>query len=190
MAGERAQAVVALHHDGLRPISSDDRLHLRIGGLDRRRDLADIGLAFDLVIGDAHGVEHRLDDAHGVALRLARQDARLLLEEAHHHADRQRILDGDAADRVDRVEHAGLLDEEQRAAIAVGEPGADRDAFVLLADAHESRIAHLCERAQQTFARRDVGHRDDELDPARLDLADDARAAKEILRRVARDTCG
>ena len=100
------------------------------------------------------------------------------------------VLDGDAADRVDRIEQAGLLDQEQRAAIAVGEPGADRDALVLLADAHEARVAHLRERAQQALTRRDVGHRDDELDPARLDLADDARAAKEILRRVARDTCG
>ena len=61
---------------------------------------------------------------------------------------------------------------------AIGEPGADPDPFVLLADADEARILCLRERAQQAFAGGDVGHRDDELDVARLDLANDAAAQK------------
>ena len=87
-------------------------------------------------------------------------------------------------------EQPGLLDEEQRTPVAVGKSGADCDALVLLADTDEPRVAPLRQRTQQAFARRDVGHRDDELDPARLDLADDARATKEILGRVARNACG
>ena len=47
------------------------------------------------------------------------------------------------ADRIDGVEQSGVLDEEQRTAVAVGKPGADRDALVLLADADQPRVAGL-----------------------------------------------
>ena len=83
------------------------------------------------------------------------------------------------------VEQAGLLDEQQRALVAVGEAGADADAFVLLADADETRArAGLRERPQQAFAGGDVGNRDDELDAARLDLRDDAAPGERIVCRA------
>ena len=53
-------------------------------------------------------------------------------------------------------------------------PAQIADALVLLADADQPRIGELGERPQQAFAGGDVGNRDDELDAARLDLADDA----------------
>ena len=163
------------------PDQEDDRAHLRIGRIDRRSDLLDIALRFDLVIGDAHGFEHRLDDAHSVALRLPRRNPGFLLEQADHHADRQPIFDRDAADRIDGVEEAGLLDQQQRAPPAIGKAGADADALVLLAHADEARLGYLRELAQQAFAGGDVGHRNDEFDAARLDLADDAGAVEESL---------
>ena len=43
----------------------------------------------DVVVGDAHRLEDRLDDAHAVALGLPRHHADLLFQEADHHADRQ-----------------------------------------------------------------------------------------------------
>ena len=57
-------------------------------------------------------------------------------------------------------------------------PAQIADALVLLADADEPRIAQLGERPQQALAGGDVGNRDDELDAARLDLADDAFAGQ------------
>src|SRR5262249_38288160 len=109
-------------------------------------------------------------------LGLERRHAGLLLQEADHHAYGKRILDRDTADRVDRVEHAGLLNQEQRALARIGEAGADADAFVLLADADEARRLHLRERPPQAPAGGDVGDRDDELDAARHDLANDIGA--------------
>src|SRR6202521_2522106 len=77
-------------------------------------------------------------------------------QQADHHADRQRVFDRHAADRIDGVEHAGLLDQEQRPPPAMSEAGADADALVLLADADEAQRRVLGERAQQAIARRDV----------------------------------
>src|SRR5207247_525332 len=82
------------------------------------------------------------------------------------------------ADGVDRVEHAGLLDEKERALAGVGEAGADADALVLLADADEPRVRRRRQRPQQAFARGDVGNRDDELDPARPDFPYNAFAGE------------
>jgi hypothetical protein len=147
-----------------------------------RCDFPHIGLPFDLVIGNAHGFQHGLDDAHPIALGLPRRDPRFLLQQAHHHADRQRIFDRDAADRVDGVEQAGLLDQEQRAPPAIGQSGADADALVFLADPDEARLGCLRQRPQQALAGGDVRHRDDELDPARLDFPDDAGAVERTLR--------
>ena len=97
--------------------------------------------------------------------------------------------DRDAADGVDGVEQARLLDQQQPALAGVGQAGADRDALVLLADADEPRVGLFGERPQQAFAGGDVGHRDDELDPARLDFADDAFAGKPGHRPALRHTC-
>src|SRR5262249_57315455 len=106
-----------------------------------------------------------------------------VLQEPGHHAERLAKLDADAADGVDGIEKAGVLDQRQRALIAIGEATRNADAFVLLADADEleGRIAR--NGPQQSAAGDDVGHREDEFDPARLERGDDARAVK--LARVA-----
>src|SRR5256885_12398452 len=52
----------------------------------------------------------------------------------------------------------------------------DADAFVLLADADEREGSVARNGPQQSAARDDVGHREDELYPARLDRRDDGRA--------------
>ena len=112
-----------------------------VGLVDRRADFADVGLFLDVVVGDAHRVEDRLDDAHAVALGLPRHHADLLFQQADHHADRQIVFDRVAADGVDGVEQAGLLDQQQPALAGEGQTGADRDALVLLADADQPRVA-------------------------------------------------
>ncbi len=68
----------------------------------------------------------------------------------------------------------------------IGEAGANADPFVLLADADEARMRRARERAQQALAGGDVGYRDDELDIARLDLANDAGAAESRVTLLAR----
>ena len=78
---------------------------------------------------------------------MRRRDVRFLFQQADHHDDRQPVFDGDPAQRVDRIEQPGVLHQQQRALVARGQPGADRDAFVLLADAHQTRVGVLaCER--------------------------------------------
>src|SRR5262245_18558251 len=93
-----------------------------------------------------------------------------------HHADRLAVLDRDAADGVDGVEKARVLDQHERALVAVGKTGGDADAFILLADADELECGITRYGPQQSAARDDIGHREDELDAARLDRGDDARA--------------
>ena len=78
--------------------------------------------------------------------------------------------------RVDGIEQAGVLDQQQRALVAERQRGADRDAFVLLAHAHQAEALVLGERPQHALARGDVGHRDDELDAARRYRVDDLLA--------------
>ena len=163
---------------GPAPDQQRQRMRRRIGILDRRRNFRDVGFRVDQVVRDAHGIEDRLDDAHAVARRIARGRCRIVLQEPDHHADRLAKLDPDAADGVDGIEKAGVLDEGQRALVAIGEARRDADAFVLLADADEleGRIAR--NRPQQPAARDDVGHREDELDRARLERGNDARASQ------------
>ena len=72
-------------------------------------------------------------------------------------------------------EKAGVLDEDQRALVAIAEPGGDADAFVLLADADETQIAIARDRPQQAGAGHDIGHREDEFDAAVLDRREDVR---------------
>ena len=48
------------------------------------------------------------------------------------------------------------------------------------------RVGQLGERPQQAFAGGDVGHRDDELDPARLDFPDDHILARQARNRPLR----
>ena len=87
-----------------------------------------------------------------------------------------------AADRVERVEEAGVLDQDQRALVAIGEPGGDADAFVFLAHAHELELLVRRDREQQPLAGDDVGNGEDELDAALLDGRDDFRAGQRDLR--------
>ena len=98
------------------------------------------------------------------------------------------IFDRVAANGVDGVEQAGLLDQQQPALAGERQAGADADALVLLADADEPRIGQLGERPQQALAGGDVGNRDDELDAARLDFADDAFAGQPRHRAARRCT--
>src|SRR5215467_9426820 len=148
----------------------------RVGILDRRTDFRDVGVFIDQVVRDAHGVEDRLDDAHAVARRIARRGRGIVPEQSDHHADRLAILDRDAADGVDGVEKARVLDERQRALVGIREAGGDADAFVLLAhpDELECRIAR--NGPQQAAAGHDIGHRKDKLDAALFDRGDDRRA--------------
>ncbi len=149
---------------------------ISVSVVDGGADLRDVRLLVDEVMGDAHGVEDRLDDAHPVARRIARRGARVMLQQADHHADRLRIFDRDAADGVYRIEKAGVLDQGQRALVAIGEPGRDADAFVLLAHADELECGVARDRPQQAAAGDDVGHRQHVFDAARLERGDDRRA--------------
>ncbi len=54
-----------------------------------------------------------------------------------------RVFDRDAAHRVDRVEQAGLLDQQHAPLAGESEARADRDALVLLADADRAAAQHL-----------------------------------------------
>jgi hypothetical protein len=146
--------------------------------VDGRANLRDVRLLLDFMIGNVHRVEDRFDDADAVALRLARRHAGLLLEQADHHADRQGILHRDAADGIDGVEEAGLLDQQQSALAGLGEPGADRDAFVFLANADQARMASRGQRPKQALAGGDIGYGSDELDAARFDFPDEAVAGQ------------
>ena len=121
------------------------------------------------VVVDAHGIEDRLDDAHAVALGLRGMHA-------DSFSSRPTIMQigsaySTATPRMAliEVEQAGLLDQQQRALAGVREARADADALVLLADADQPRSGSRGERPQQALAGGDVGHRDDELDAARLD---------------------
>ena len=116
------------------------------------------------VMRDAHVVEDRLDDAHAVARQFLRRLFGIVLQQPDHHADRLLVLHRDAADGVDRVEEAGVLDQDQRALVAIGEPGGDADALVFLADADEAQVLVLGDRRQQPGAGDDVGHRKDIFD--------------------------
>ena len=73
VAGQDAKAFVAFHHDtwGLRPTRNATGCDSRIGLVDRRLDLGDVGVDAEQVMRDAHVVEDRLDDAHAVARRIA-----------------------------------------------------------------------------------------------------------------------
>ena len=80
-------------------------------------------------------------------MRAAR--VRIVLQQSDHHADRLLVLDRDAADGIDRIEKAGVLDQDQRALVGIGQAGGDADAFVLLADADEAQVLVVRDRRQQ-----------------------------------------
>ena len=80
-------------------------------------------------------------------------------------------------------EQAGVLDQQQRALVGMGEAGADADALVLLADADQTRIGAIRQRPQQAVAGGDIGHRDDEGNAGRFDLAQNGLAGQALRRR-------
>src|SRR6185437_11324495 len=92
-----------------------DRLRRTISVLDCRRNFPDIGIETDQVMSDAHAITDRFDDTHAVAWRGAGREIRLVAEQADHHADRLLVLDRNAADGIDRIEKARVLDQDQRA---------------------------------------------------------------------------
>ena len=110
---------------------------IAVGSFDCRLDLGDIGIHVDDVMLDAHVVEDRFDDAHAVTRRCARREVRIVLQQADHHADRLLVFDGDAANGIDGIEKAGVLDQNQGALIGIRESGSDADALVFFADANQ-----------------------------------------------------
>src|SRR6185312_13778760 len=116
--------------------------------------------------------------AHAIARRSARRLVGVVAEQADHHADRLLVLDADAADGVERVEEAGVLDQDQRALVGVGQARRDADALVLLADADQAKILVAGDRRQQARRGDDIGQRQHVLDAARLECGDDAVAMK------------
>ena len=95
-------------------------MRLAISRPNRRLDFRDVGIGADEMMRDAHVVEDRFDDAHAIAVRFTRRQIRIVLQQPNHHADRLLVFDGDAADGVDRVEKAGVLDQDQGALVAIG----------------------------------------------------------------------
>ena len=151
---------------------------MAVGVLDRRLDLGHVGIDADEVLGDAHVVEDRLNDANAVARRFARRLVWIMLQQSDHHADRLLVFDCDAADRIDGIEKASVLDQHQRALVAVEQAGSDAHAFVLLADADQSEGRILCDRRKQSRAGSNVRHREDVFDAARLESGDDGAPAE------------
>src|SRR5205814_1382140 len=141
-------------------------------------DFRHVQVFLDVVIDDAHGIEDRLDDTHTVALGLPRWHTGFFLQETDHHADRQIVFDRVAANGVDGIEQSRLLDQKEPALAGERQAGADADAFVLLTNADEPGIGQLSKRPEQAFAGGDIGHRYDELNPARPDFPDDALAGQ------------
>ena len=72
------------------------------------------------------------------------------------NADRLAVFDGDRPDRVDRVEKTGLLHQENGALVAEGQTGADRDAFVFLAQPDQGEVLVFRQRPEQSGACGDV----------------------------------
>src|SRR5262245_3821755 len=157
-------------------LSADKQHHrplARIGVLDRRPDQAYVGVGLDHMVCNPHGIQNRAGDAYAVMFGLPRRHTWLLVEQPGHHADRQGVLDAYRADRVDRIEQSRVLHEQERALVAIGQAGADADAFVFLANADQPQARLVRERAQEALAGMDVGKTRNELDAARLDLIDD-----------------
>src|SRR5258708_31412685 len=126
---------------------------------------------------DPHDFEEGLDDPHSVFFGLARLAVRLLALQPDHHADRLLVFDGDGAHGIERIHEAGVLDEEERAAVAEGKARADRDAFIFLANSDQPQFGIVRNRAQEALAGDDVRDGDDEFDAARLERGDDPGAA-------------
>ena len=117
---------------------------------------------------------------HSVAKRA--EPIGIVLEQSHHHADRLLVLDGDAANGIERIEEAGVLDQDQGAFIAIGQSGGDADAFILLANTNEPQVCISRDRRQQPGTCGDIGHRQDVFDRACLDRGDDAAAVQQPTR--------
>ena len=158
----------------------DERPVLGARALERRRDACFIAANGQSRVIDVHHVEQRLDDAHAVLVGLRRFAIGLHALQADHHAQPELVLDGDRANRVDRVEQAGMLHQQQRSCPGKREPGADRHALVLLAYADQAQRRVARDRPQQAVAGDDVRQRDDRRDAAALDCRDDVRAADRI----------
>jgi hypothetical protein len=50
-----------------------------------------------------HGIQDRLNNSDAIAFGLRGEHARLLTQEANHHADRVLSFHGDAAQRIDGI---------------------------------------------------------------------------------------
>ena len=127
------------------------------------------------------GIEGRQGATHDVLPGLARIFVSHGPLQTDEHAHRQLVARGDGAYRVHRIVHAGLLHHEQRAGAAVGERGADRHPFILLADLDVAKVGVGRDRAQQPFAGHDVRDRDHDLDSACLEGGEDLRALQGVV---------
>src|SRR5581483_3404920 len=80
---------------------------------------------------------------------------------------------GRAAHRVQRVEQAGVLHQEEGSMARREEAAADRDTLVLLTHLHDSHLRVLQEALEQVVAGRPVWQGRYEAGAGALDLADD-----------------